>query len=271
MTARGAVVARLTVTGCTVAAPSGPGTLTCWPVVFGVALPPAGLAANPLRATEPVVRSGRPLVGAAKPGELTPRQPGSGTVVLDSVGGVVAGLAGWCIGAAGVLVRHVGPATMPLPSPQALDDLCQRLMLLLVADVANLAGATAGPAKPALVDRPPVGRPPPRSALGRVLAGPALRVLPQVVPDEAVRLDEAREEARRLHRPVLVPTIQGPAPSVSAVIVATAIEARLGGPGADGTAFTFERPLVDASGKAVAELAGRCEVTVLHPASSAGA
>ena len=37
-------------------------------------------------------------------------------------------------------------------------------------------------------------------------------------------------------------------------------------------AFTFERPLVDAEpGKAVAELAGRCEVTVLHPASSAGA
>ena len=270
MTARGAVVARLTVTRCTVVAPAGPGTLTCWPLVFGVALPPVGLATNPLVPTEPLVRTGRPLGGGARPGELTPR-PGAGTVVLDSIGGVVAGLAGWCIGAAVVLVRHAGPAQAPLPSPQALDDLCRRLTLLLVADLPTLAAATGGPAKPAFVDRPPVGRPPPRSALGRLLAGPAMRVLPQLVPDDAVRLDEARDEARRLHRPVLGPTTQGGAPAASPIIVATAIEARLGGPGSDGTAFTFDRPLVDASGKPVAELAGRCDVTVLHPASSAGA
>ena len=117
MTARGAVVARLTVARCMVSAPTGPGSLTWWPVLFGVALRPAGLAANPLVPAEPLVRTERPLVGGAKPGELMPRQPGSGTVVLDSIGGVVAGLAGWCIGAAAVLVPHAGPARVPVFNP----------------------------------------------------------------------------------------------------------------------------------------------------------
>jgi hypothetical protein len=282
MTARGAIVARLTASRCRVTTVTAPGSLACWPVLFGVALPPAGLATGALVPTEPRVRAGRPLLaGAGRPGELTARQPGAGTVLLDSIGGAVPGLGGWCIGAAAVVVRAVGPLPEPLPTPAVVEDFCRRLAVLLASDVATQADATESTTRPAWVDRSPVGRPAPDTAVGRFVAGPAHRVLLQLVPDRAVRLADAREEMRRLHGLVLVPTGHddaqpGPGrrvsePSTAALAVASVASARLAGPGADGTIFEFGRPLLDAAGNPVAELVGRCEITSLRPASGAGA
>ena len=221
------------------------------------------------RATEPVDRTGRPLVGAAKAGELTPRQPGSGTVVLDSVGALSPA------SPASASARRVCsciaqvPATTP-PSPRRSTTSAAGCRAApLVADVANQRGYPTS--KPAITDRPPVGRPPPPGALGRVLAGPGAACAAQVVPDEAVRLGTKRREYAAFTAPFSSRPASRPARAQRRRRQRSSSPRRSrrssAAPAQMGRCFSFRRPLVgrNCAFKAVAELTGRCEVLVLHP------